>query len=133
MAFFGNDRTIFQGVEEALQHSEIAPILIQSGKTKMVKRRYMCSKFRQQTFVEFADGSRKKSLWAQEFYKGNKAQGKSHYTILRALAFKWIRIIYKCWIDKVSYDENKYLEALQKLGSPLVNNSLNSSTKEVLN
>ena len=133
MAFFGNDRTIFQGVEEALQHSEIAPVLIQSGKTKMVKRRYMCSKFRQQTFVEFADGSRKKSLWAQEFYKRKKAQGKSHYTILRALAFKWIRIIYKCWIDKVSYDENKYLEALQKLGSPLVNNSLNSSTKEVLN
>ena len=95
MAFFGNDRSKFGDVREALQHSEIAPVLTQSGKTKVVKRRYMCSKFRQQTFVEFADGSRKKSLWAQEFYKRKKAQGKSHYTILRALAFKWIRIIYK--------------------------------------
>jgi hypothetical protein len=133
MAFFGNDRSKFGDVREALQHSEIAPVLTQSGKTKVVKRRYMCSKFRQQTFVEFADGSRKKSLWAQEFYKRKKAQGKSHYTILRALAFKWIRIIYKCWIDQVSYDENKYLKALQKLNSPLVKNSLTPSTVEVLN
>jgi hypothetical protein len=39
-------------------------------------------------------------------------------TMLRALAFKWIRIVFCCWKDRVAYDENKYLVALAKRGSP---------------
>jgi hypothetical protein len=128
MAFFSQNRERFSDVQEALTYSEIAPVLQESGRMSITRRRYRCDKFRQQTFVEFADGSRKKSLWAQEFYIQKKAQGKSHYTILRALAYKWIRIIYKCWLDKVPYDESKYLKALKNFGSPLVNNSTKTST-----
>ena len=87
MAFFGNDRTIFQGVEEALQHSEIAPILIQSGKTKMVKQRYMCSKFRQQTFVEFADGSRKKIFVGSGVLQAQKSSREKSLHYLESLGF----------------------------------------------
>jgi hypothetical protein len=29
--------------------------------------------------------------------------------ILRALAFKWIRILWRCWHDKKPYDEQLYL------------------------
>jgi hypothetical protein len=35
------------------------------------------------------------------------------------LAFKWIRIVFGCWQDRVAYDESKYLTALAKRGSPL--------------
>jgi hypothetical protein len=35
------------------------------------------------------------------------------------LAFKWIRILFRCWQDRVAYDENKYLAALARRGSPL--------------
>ena len=38
---------------------------------------------------------------------------------VRALAFKWIRIVFRCWQDRVAYDENTYLAALVKRGSPL--------------
>jgi hypothetical protein len=38
---------------------------------------------------------------------------------VRALAFKWIRIVFRCWEDRVAYDENKYLAALARRGSPL--------------
>jgi hypothetical protein len=38
---------------------------------------------------------------------------------VRALAFKWIRILFRCWQDRVAYDENKYLAALARRGSPL--------------
>jgi hypothetical protein len=31
-----------------------------------------------------------------------------------ATTFKWIRILYRCWVDRVPYDESKYLMALQK-------------------
>jgi hypothetical protein len=33
--------------------------------------------------------------------------------------FKWIRIVFRCWKDRVAYEENKYLAALARRGSPL--------------
>jgi hypothetical protein len=33
---------------------------------------------------------------------------------VRALAFKWLRILYRCWIDRKPYDETKYLFALKR-------------------
>jgi hypothetical protein len=44
----------------------------------------------------------------------------SHQSALRALAFKWIRILYRCWIERVPYDEARYLLALQKRQAPLL-------------
>ena len=38
----------------------------------------------------------------------------------RALAFKWIRILYRCWQDSKPYEESRYLAALRRRGSPLV-------------
>ena len=35
------------------------------------------------------------------------------------LAFKWIRIVFRCWQDRVAYDETRYLTALAKRGSHL--------------
>ena len=34
--------------------------------------------------------------------------------------FKWIRVLFRCWVDRKPYDEAKYLEALQKRHSPLL-------------
>jgi hypothetical protein len=39
--------------------------------------------------------------------------------VVRALAFKWIRIIFRCWKKRVAYDENIYLAALAKHNSSL--------------
>ncbi len=36
------------------------------------------------------------------------------------LAFKWIRILYRCWQTRTPYDELTYLEALRRRGSPLL-------------
>ena len=42
------------------------------------------------------------------------SEGKGHHAAVRGLAFKWIRIVFRCWTDRVVYDENKYLAALAK-------------------
>jgi hypothetical protein len=39
---------------------------------------------------------------------------------VRALAYKWIRIIYRCWQMRSEYQEVKYLESLRKKGSSLL-------------
>ena len=38
---------------------------------------------------------------------------------LQALAFKWQRIMFVCWRDRVAYDESTYLDGLKRRGSPL--------------
>ena len=49
-----------------------------------------------------------------------RAQGKGPYCAVRALAFKWIRIIFRCWKDRVAYDDEKYVESLRRRRSPLI-------------
>jgi hypothetical protein len=39
---------------------------------------------------------------------------------VRALAFKWIRILYRYWKRRTVYDEAVNLKALRRRGSPLM-------------
>ena len=82
--------------------------------------RYQCPKFLRQTFVEFAAQTINKSAWAGAYYRQQRATGASHQAAVRSLAFKWIRILYRCWESGTPYDESKYLEALRLRGSPLL-------------
>ena len=82
--------------------------------------RFQCSKFLRQTFIDFAAQTVNKSAWAGAYYRQQRAKGASHNVAVRALAYKWIRVLYRCWQDRVPYDESKYLEALRRRGSPLL-------------
>ena len=99
--------------------SGVAPVLKQSGNKRLVHRRYRCSKFLRQGFHEYAKESILHSKWAAAYYKQQRDKGSSHHTAVRSLAYKWIRIIYRCWMDKTIYDEDKYIQSLEKSGSPV--------------
>jgi len=118
-AAFGTERKRYQSAEEIHKFSGIAPVTESSGKRHWVHWRMACPKFLRQTFHEFADQSRKKSLWAQAYYEERRQGGTSHHAAIRALAFKWIRILYHCWKTRTPYDESVYLQALQRRHSPL--------------
>lgn len=109
----GTDRTRYERAEDLQTSSGIAPIRIQSGKSCVVLRRRACSKFIHQTFHEYADHSRKKSAWARAYYKMLRESGKGHNAALRALAFKWQRIIFRCWKSNTPYDEQRHLDQLR--------------------
>jgi len=44
----------------------------------------------------------------------------THQATIRALAFKWIRIMFRCWMNHSTYDEPKYLFALEKRNKKMV-------------
>lgn len=117
---FGENKQRYDGCEELQKYSGIAPVLERSGKQSWVHWRYCCPTFLRQTFVEWAGLSIRYSFWANAYYEQQKAKGKLHQTIIRALAFKWIRIMYRCWKEGVPYDETKYLNALKKRHAPLL-------------
>ena len=50
-----------------------------------------------------------------------RAAGFRHHAAVRALAYKWIRIIFHLWKTHTLYDENVYIEQLRKRNSPVVN------------
>jgi transposase len=119
---FGEARSRFQTAQDLLRHAGIAPVKEISGQKSWVHWRWSCPKFLRQTFVEWALQTRKHSFWAEEFYQMQRKKGKTPQAAIRALAFKWIRIVFRCWQDRQPYDEVKYLMALKRKGSPLVQN-----------
>ena len=119
-AAFGTDRTRYAGPQEVQSMSGIAPVTKKSGKSTVVHRRWACNKFLRQTFHEFAAHSIKFSPWAKAYYQMMKDRTASHHAAVRALAFKWIRILYRCWKERTIYNELHYYTALQRRKSPLL-------------
>jgi len=123
---FGSNRDRYQVAAELQQYSGVAPVIEKSGQKSWTHWRYSCPTFLRQTFVEWAGQTVRYSFWARAYYEQQKARGKPHNTIIRSLAFKWIRIIFRCWKDHKPYDESKYLQALKKRNSPLLKFAVNS-------
>ena len=123
---FGSNRDRYSEAAELQKYAGIAPVIERSGKKKWTHWRYSCPTFLRQTFVEWAGFSIRYSFWAKAYYDQQKAKGKPHNTIIRSLAFKWIRIAFRCWKTSTPYDESKYLEALKRRGSPLLKFAINS-------
>jgi len=126
MVAFGSDRSRYKCANDLQKYAGIAPVIEQSGQKKWTHWRYSCPKFLRQTFVEWAGQSVRYSFWAKAYYEQQLSKGKPHNTIIRSLAFKWIRIVFKCWQTNTPYDESKYLKALKKQGSPLLNFAANN-------
>ncbi len=120
IAAFGSDRSRFENAQEVQTASGIAPVTKHSGKTRQVVKRFHCPKFLRQTFHEFADQARKWSPWSRAFYRMKRAAGFRHQAALRALAFKWIRILFRLWQTRTLYNENQYLNQLRRRGSPIL-------------
>jgi transposase len=111
---WGTDRSRFSSAQEVQQMAGIAPVTVQSGKTKWVHWRWACPKFMRQSFHEFAGHSLRQCSWARAVYDQQRQRGKGHHAALRVVAFKWIRIMYRCWQDRVPYNQEIYLQALRK-------------------
>src|SRR5713226_8955704 len=122
-AAFGTDRSRWQSATELQSHSGIAPVTERSGKALWIHHRLACPKFVKQTFHEFADQSIRFSQWARAYYDQQRGRGNDHHAALRALAYKWIRILFRCWKDRKRYDEATYMDALRRHGSSLVKNN----------
>ena len=117
---FGEQRDRFTSAAEVQKYSAIAPVTERSGNKCWVHWRLQGSTFLRQTFVEWAAKTINRSYWAGIYYHQQISKGKTHQMAVRSLAYKWIRILYRCWQDRVPYDEAKYLKILQKRGSLLV-------------
>jgi len=117
---FGEDRSRFQNAAQLQAYTGVAPVTVSSGQKTWIHWRWQCSKFVRQTIIEWAAKTIRSSYWAALYYEKQRSKGNSHQAAVRALAYKWIRIVFKCWKDRNLYSETKYLQALRKRSSPLL-------------
>jgi len=109
-----------QGSREALRcMSGVAPVEVQSGKRRRTQMRRRCNKHWRNTTYLFAMSSTKYCAWAKAFYDLHREQGDRHATALRKLADKWFKIINRMIDTGESYDDQRYVDALRRHGSPV--------------
>lgn len=118
-AAFGSDRSRFADAAEMQNYSGTSPVTARSGKRCTVHARWQRPKFLHQTFHEFAEASIPHCAWARAYYRQQRDRGASHRVAIRALAFRWIRVLHACWKSGTAYDESAYLAALAQRRSPL--------------
>ena len=114
---FGTDRSRYAAAGNLHSFSGVGPVTRSSGKTRVVYARCACPKFLRQTFHEFARLSVARCQWAQNYVEYYTGKGKKYHTVIRALAFKWIRILFRCWQDRTPYDDQKHMKTLAQRGS----------------
>jgi transposase len=115
---FGTDRTVYPDPARLQQYAGVAPVREQSGHQLWIHWRWNAPTFLRQNFVEWAGQTVPYSAWAEVYYQAMVQKGKTHAIILRALACKWIRILWKCWQDRTPYEETRYLKQLLHRKSP---------------
>jgi len=118
-AAFGTIRSNFASANDLLCFSGVAPVRKQSGGQERIQFRYARPIFLHQSIVEFAKCSLAKCAWANLLFQEALRQGKSRWAALRKVAFKWLRILWRCWQQHQAYDELTYLRSLQRDGVQL--------------
>ncbi len=108
LTLFGERAERYPDAASLQKYAGVAPVRERSQGRLWVHWRWAAPKFLRQSLVEWAGQTVPRCTWAKAYYQRQKAAGKGHHAILRALAFKWVRILWRCW----------YLAALAKRHSP---------------
>ncbi len=118
LAQWGDCREAYDHPEAVAAIAGAAPVTKRSGKHAAVNFRWACDKRFRQAMTTFADNSRHASVWAAAIYQAAVDRGCDHPHAIRILARAWIRVIWRCWQDRVAYDPAKHGAAVRLFGPP---------------
>ena len=119
LAAFGTARDLFPEPTSMQRYFGVAPVTEKSGGRCWIHWRWNAPKFLRQTLIEWAGQTVIFCPWAKAYYEQQRLKRTGHHAILRALAFKWLRILWRCWQARQDYNEEKYLQQLEKRKSPI--------------
>ncbi|HZS32951.1 MAG TPA: IS110 family transposase [Methylomirabilota bacterium] len=111
LAELGDDRARFPTPEQLAAEAGAAPVTRASGKHHAVVFRWACNKHLRQAVTTFADNSRHASPWAAAVYGRARARGCDPPHAIRILARAWLRVIWRCWLDRRPYDVTQHRAA----------------------
>jgi transposase len=113
----GDDRARFSTDDQLAAEAGVAPVTHQSGKHRGVVFRWAGNKRLRHALACWADNSRRASPWATTVYAAARARGCDHPHAIRILARAWIRVLWRCWQDRIRYDLERHTAA-KRLATP---------------
>jgi transposase len=119
LAAFGTIRELYPEVACMQRYFGVAPVTEKSGSRAWIHWRWNAPTFTRQTLVEWAGQTVVFCPWAKAYYERQRAKKTGHHAILRALAFKWLRVLWRCWQKRQPYNEEQFLRQLEKRRSPI--------------
>lgn len=112
LAELGDVRERFQSDDQLAAEAGVCPVTHASGKSRGVIFRWACNHRLRAAITCFADNSRHSSGWAAHIYRRARARGCDHPHATRILARAWVRVLWRAWIDRKSYDPASHNGAL---------------------
>jgi uncharacterized protein with PIN domain len=82
----------------------MSPVALESGKRRSATFRRACDKRLRVAVATLADSTRHWHPWAREVYRRARDRGQDHPHAIRTLGRAWLRVLWRCWRDRVPYD-----------------------------
>jgi len=82
----------------------MSPVALESGKLRVATFRRACDKRLRSAVATLAESTRHWHPWARKVYADAIARGQDHPHAIRTLGRAWIRVLWRCWQDRVPYD-----------------------------
>jgi transposase len=105
LAECGDDRERFATPDELQCVGGTAPVSFCSGQMHLVHLRRACNKHLRAAVHLWANLSRSGCAWAEAYYQRKREQKMSHACALRCLGQRWLKILWKMWQTRTTYDE----------------------------
>jgi transposase len=82
----------------------MSPITMESGKRSVAVFRRACDKRLRVAIATLAGSTRHWHPWAEDVYRRARERGQDHSEAIRTLGRAWVRVLWRCWVDRVPYD-----------------------------
>ncbi|TVQ33661.1 MAG: IS110 family transposase, partial [Geminicoccaceae bacterium] len=112
-AELGDVRDRFPTEAQLAAEAGVAPVTNASGKSRGVTSRFACNKRLRAAIACFADNSRHASPWAADLYRRARQRGCRHPHAIRILARAWLRVLWRAWQNRQTYDPAQHNAARQ--------------------
>jgi hypothetical protein len=99
------------------------------GQQAWVHWRLQGPTFLRQSCVAWAAEAIRHAFWAQVYDQPQREKGKAHQAAGRALAWQWLRILYRCWQERTPDEESIALQARTRRGSSLLHQLAQEASK----
>jgi transposase len=108
IAELGDARGRYPTEEAMAADAGMSPVALESGKLRVATFRRACDKRLRLAVATLADSTHHWHPWANEVYRRARARGQDHPHAIRTLGRAWIRVLWRCWRDRVPYDPARH-------------------------
>jgi transposase len=98
-----------------------APVTRRSGKRDfVVAHRLACNRYLADAVHRWAFASLRRCGWAKQFYDAQRTRNKNHHAALRALANRWLEVLWHCLTKRVRYNNAIHVANRNRALNPAV-------------